>query len=116
MEAMSSYQQLRERAEERATGIEDEEKTISLQLSWCSMAAGAGDVLRRIEEVTKRLGIEGVQVKVVGCAGLCSWEPIMSVKIPGEKEVVYKLVTPERAELIILNHILRGIVIQPWLI
>lgn len=115
MTAMENYQELRQRVEKRIEAT-DNKVRIVLQLSKCSMAVGAGDVLERIEQVSRRLGLDNLDTKIVGCTGLCSKEPIMTVKSPGKEEVVYSKVTPDRAELIILNHVLRGVVIKPWVI
>ena len=57
-----------------------------------------------------------METRVVGCIGLCSQEPIMTVKLPGEKDVSYSRVTPDMAEAIIFNHVMKGKIIRSWLI
>jgi NADP-reducing hydrogenase subunit HndB len=115
MSALESYQKLRTMAEDRMTEREDK-NGVSLHLSWCSEAVGAKEVVRRIKTAALKHGLGDIRVKVVGCIGLCSHEPIMTVKLPGEKAVSYARVTPDMAEVIIQCHVMQGKIIKPWLI
>jgi NADP-reducing hydrogenase subunit HndB len=115
MSALKSYQRIRTMAETRIAERGDG-NGVSFQLSRCSEAVGAKEVARRIKTAALKYGLWNVRVKVVGCMGLCSHEPILTVKLPGEKAVSYSRVTPNMAEMIISHHVMQGKVIKPWLI
>lgn len=115
MQALENYAGMRKKAETRMLEQEDRGNVV-VQLSWCSTAVGAVEVARRIKAMALKYGLGNVETRVVGCIGLCSHEPIMTVKLPGEKEVSYSRVTPDMAEVIIYNHVMRGKIIRSWLI
>ncbi len=115
MSALESYRELRTMADNRMTK-QQEKSGVSLNISWCSEAVGAREVVRRIKQTALKYGLGNIEVRVVGCMGLCSHEPIMTVNQPGEKEVSYARVTPDMAEVIIRSHVLQGKIIRPWLI
>lgn len=90
---------------------------ITVHLGICGAAVGGKEVLQVLKEMVevRRLS-EEISVEVAGCIGLCSHEPIIRVAKPGMKETAYCLVTPDMAEAIFNQHIMHGVVIQPWLL
>jgi NADP-reducing hydrogenase subunit HndB len=103
MKGMDNYEVLNSRAKEKQKAKSDSEGIV-FQLSWCSTAVGAKEVLERINKVAKRLGISNIEVKSVGCKGLCSQEPTLEVKAPGHEPVLYSLVTADRVEEILMDY------------
>jgi|LSQX01.1.fsa_nt_gb NADP-reducing hydrogenase subunit HndB len=89
---------------------------IVLQYGICSIAAGAKDVLKTLQReilLNKNLNVE---LKLIGCIGLCSKEPLMDVSVEGMPNVTYCLVTPEKAAGILYHHILHKTIINEWVI
>ena len=74
-------------------------------MATCGIAAGARPVLNAfVEEVGKR-HLENVTVAQTGCIGMCQFEPIVEVTVPGKEKVTYAKVTPEKVA---------RIVVDPW--
>ncbi len=46
-----------------------------------------------------------VEVVATGCMGPCSRGPLVTVKMPGQEDVVYEKVTPEVAKEIVAKHV-----------
>ena len=77
-------------------------------MATCGIAAGARPVLNAfVEEVAKR-HLNGVTVTQTGCIGMCQFEPIVEVMMPGKDKVTYGKVTPEKVERIIVDHLVNG--------
>ncbi|MCQ2546670.1 MAG: NADH-quinone oxidoreductase subunit NuoF [Clostridia bacterium] len=75
----------------------------------CGISAGAIDVFEAMKaELAEKKDIENVQIIPCGCAGMCTYEPIVEVVVPGKKRVTYVHVTPAMAEEIMYKHILGG--------
>ena len=74
----------------------------------CGIAAGARPILNKfVEEVAKR-NIHNVKVTQTGCIGMCQYEPIAEVLVPGEEKVTYVQLTEEKVAKIIADHIVNG--------
>lgn len=73
-------------------------------------ASNSADVIKTFNEEVKKLNIENkVTVELTGCFGFCEKGPIVKVM---PENVFYIEVTPEKAKLIIENHILKGNIIE----
>lgn len=82
---------------------------IMVGMGTCGISAGARDVLNAMEEELDEKGDpENVQIIPCGCAGMCTYEPIVEVVEPGKKRVTYVHVTPEMASEIMYKHIFGG--------
>lgn len=95
---------------------EDNENMIHVvvQLSKCSQAVGAAEVLDALKLAVREESMENVAVDVTGCMGFCSLEPIITIRKFGKNPVVYCNVTPDRARIILSEYVYRDIVIMPW--
>ena len=77
-------------------------------MATCGIAAGARPVMTALlEEVSKR-NLSNVVVEQTGCIGVCKYEPIVEVYVPGEEKVTYVKMTPEKAVKIVTEHIVNG--------
>ena len=77
-------------------------------MATCGIAAGARPVLNAfVEEVAKR-GLKNVTVAQTGCIGMCQYEPIVEVFVPGKEKVTYVKLNPENVPEIVANHIVNG--------
>lgn len=91
--------------------------TIVVHLGICGASVGAKEVLQLLKKKNIEHQTEDkVQVEVAGCLGLCSHEPIIRVLKPGMKDTVYCYVTEDMAEVIFNQHVINGVVIQPWVL
>lgn len=77
-------------------------------MATCGIAAGARPVLNAfVEEVAKR-HLNGVTVTQTGCIGMCQFEPIVEVLVPGKEKVTYGKVTPDKVARIVTDHLVNG--------
>jgi (2Fe-2S) ferredoxin len=89
---------------------------IVVGMGTCGIASGARDTMLAIlDELRKRKKLD-VTVTETGCIGLCSHEPIVTVQIPGEPDVVYGKVDVNRARQIVLSHVINHQPIDEWII
>lgn len=89
---------------------------VVLRYGVCSIAVGAKDVLNTFQSELRQKNIVDVEVKLTGCIGLCSMEPLLDISMDGLPTVTYCLVTPEMVSGIVFHHILNKTIIQEWLI
>ena len=89
---------------------------IILRYGICSIAAGAKDVLKTFKQEIERKNISDVNIKLTGCIGLCSMEPLMDVAMEGMPTVTYCMVTPRKVSGIVFHHILNRTIVQEWVI
>ena len=61
---------------------------IKVGMSTCGMAAGAEAVFATLGQEVQARGLDA-RVARTGCAGMCSMEPLVEVKLPGEPAVMY---------------------------
>ena len=81
---------------------------IVVGMATCGIAAGARPVMNKfVEEITKR-NIQHVTVAQTGCIGMCQYEPIAEVMVPGKEKVTYVQLTEEKVAKIIVDHIVNG--------
>ncbi|MBE5768429.1 MAG: (2Fe-2S) ferredoxin domain-containing protein [Clostridiales bacterium] len=89
---------------------------IVVGMATCGIAAGARPVmLAFIEEVNKRK-LEGVTVSQTGCVGMCRYEPMVDVILPGQEKVTYIKLKPDMVARIVAEHIVNGKVVEEYTI
>lgn len=77
-------------------------------MATCGIAAGARPVLNAlVDEVAKR-HLNNVTVTQTGCIGMCQFEPIVEVMVPGKDKITYAKVTPEMVPRIVADHLVNG--------
>ena len=75
-------------------------------MATCGIAAGARPVLNAFtEEIAKRGLTETVSVTQTGCIGICQYEPVVEIEVPGEEKVTYVKVAPEMVSKIVNDHL-----------
>ena len=88
---------------------QDYRKTkITVHLGTCGLAAGAGKTLKALEKAVSSMKNDQVELVKSGCAGLCSGEPMITVKRPNETPVYYIHVDSESALKILDQHAING--------
>ncbi|MGE4567862.1 MAG: NAD(P)H-dependent oxidoreductase subunit E, partial [Bacteroidales bacterium] len=76
---------------------------IHLGMGSCCMASGSRDIYQQIEVACKELGIH-VDVKSVGCVGVCKKVPLIDVVTPEGNKVRYPNVKATEIKEILHNH------------
>ena len=87
---------------------ESEGTRIVVGMATCGIAAGARPVMSAfIDEIGKR-NMLNVVVAQTGCIGMCRYEPIVEVTLPGQEKVTYVHVKPEMVARIVSEHVVNG--------
>jgi NADH-quinone oxidoreductase subunit F len=90
------------------------EKTeILVGLGACGIAAGAQKTLQRLEEEIAARGLE-VELGIAGCMGRCYREPLVEVRRPGARPVVYRELTAERVARLLDEGLDSEAPIEEW--
>lgn len=118
MKSLAELQAIREKAkaqlnirEENTDGIR-----VLVGMATCGIAAGARPVLNAIvDEVAKR-GLSNVTVTQTGCIGICQYEPVVEVVVPGEEKVTYVKMNAEKARKIVNDHLVNNNVVAEYTI
>ncbi|MCX6277725.1 MAG: NAD(P)H-dependent oxidoreductase subunit E [Bacteroidetes bacterium] len=76
---------------------------IRVGLGSCCMASGSAEVKQALEETLAETGIQ-VNVKQVGCVGVCNQVPMMEIVKPGEVSVFYTKIKPGEVREALLSH------------
>lgn len=93
--------------DERVTGTPGK-KVIAVGMATCGIAAGARPVMNSFAKEIRTRGIKNVELKMTGCIGMCSLEPIAEVYDEDGTKTVYINLTEEKAAAIIKKHIIGG--------
>ncbi len=110
MKTLEELMALRDAAKAQMTTRDDSSEVtrIVVGMATCGIAAGARPVMNKfVEEIAKR-GLKNVTVAQTGCIGMCQYEPIAEILVPGEEKVTYVQLTEEKAAKIVLEHIVNG--------
>ena len=96
--------------------IEDSTKIrVVVGMATCGIAAGARPVLEALSEEIEKKGLtDKVAVSQTGCIGLCQFEPIVDVFVPGQDKVTYIKMTAEKALEVIEKHIIGGEIVTDY--
>ena len=85
-------------------------------LATCGIAMGARPVLNTFTEEVARRGLSGIMVTQTGCIGICKYEPVVEVFVPGQEKVTYVHMTPEKAARVVAEHLVGGHVVTEYTI
>jgi NADP-reducing hydrogenase subunit HndB len=116
MKSLAELKAIRDRMQSQINIREDDPNHIRVVvgLATCGIASGARPVLNRLAELVQEKNLDKVTVTQTGCIGLCQYEPIVEVFEPGKEKVTYVKMTPEKAEEITEQHLVRGIVLKKY--
>lgn len=82
---------------------------IVVGMATCGIASGARPVLNKLSSlIQEKELIKTVQVTQTGCIGLCQYEPIVEVYVPGQEKITYIKMTPDKAAEVVEKHIIGG--------
>jgi len=87
---------------------------ITVHMGTCGIAAGAGKVLKALQDEFDKTSSEGIILTTSGCAGMCCLEPMLTVELKGEAPVKYASLDDEKALQIFNEHILEGKIVEDY--
>ena len=119
MKTLQELKEIRDRMQKQmnlreASGSSDIRVVVGM--ATCGIAAGARSVLNRLNEEVQKRNLRHVKVIQTGCIGMCRFEPIVEVYIPGQEKVTYVKVTENDASKIVSDHIVNGNVVRELLV
>ena len=86
-------------------------------MATCGIAAGARPVLNAfVDEIAKRGLTDDIVVTQTGCIGICQYEPVVEIEIPGEEKVTYVKMSPERVIKVVNDHLVNKNVVTEFTI
>ncbi len=100
-------------------GSDLHELTIRVCMGTGGLAAGSQEV---IDEFHRQLGAKKIKVSIIkkcvnktGCRGFCAKDVLVDVIRNGKTET-YQLITPDKVERIVEEHIIKGQPVKEWLV
>ena len=110
MNTLAELMALRDAAKANLTARDDstEITRVVVGMATCGIAAGARPVMNKFVEETAKRNLTNVTVAQTGCIGMCQYEPIAEVMVPGQEKVTYVQLTEEKVAKIIVDHIVNG--------
>ena len=118
MKSLAELKAIKEKAQAQMTARENNDDGIRVLvgMATCGIAAGARPILNKfVEEVAKR-NIHNVKVTQTGCIGICQYEPVVEVVVPGQEKVTYVKMTAEKAAEVVNLHLVGGNVVTKYVI
>ncbi len=115
LKSIADLQQIREQAQHDLKIRTETGTKIIVGMGTCGIAVGARDTLHAILAELQKQGIDA-HVTTVGCIGSCSKEPLVDIEQAGKPRVTYCNVHPDMVPRIIEEHLIRGHVVQEWVL
>ena len=111
MKSLAELKAIRDRMQGEVNMREDDSSNhirVVVGMATCGIASGARPVLNKLAEDVQAKHLDNVVVTQTGCIGLCQYEPIVEVYEPGKEKVTYIKMTPEKADEVVEQHLIRG--------
>ena len=119
MKSLAELKAIRDRAQAELQMRQENPNAarVMVGMATCGIAAGARPVLNAfVEEIAKRGLTNDITVTQTGCIGICQYEPVVEVEIPGEEKVTYVKMTPEKAVKVVNDHLVNHNVVTEYTI
>ena len=118
MKSLADLQALRDKAKNEM-GIRSDAPDnvrIVVGMATCGIAAGARPVLTAINEEVAKRNLKNVTVAQTGCIGICQYEPVVEVFVPGQEKTTYVKMDSDKAVKMVVDHIVNGNVVGEYTI
>jgi NADP-reducing hydrogenase subunit HndB len=109
---MSKFKSPEELLSYKGESLKKKKISILVGMGTCGIAAGAKKVYDIFLDEIKNKDLRDVEVKQVGCLGLCFSEPNIEIQIDGMPDVLYGKIDEELARQIIKQHVIRGVILD----
>ena len=118
MKSLAELQAIRDKAKAQLNMRQDNPDAIRVLvgMATCGIAAGARPVLNAFTEEIAKRGLTNVTVTQTGCIGICQFEPVVEIEVPGEDKVTYVKMTPEKVAKVVNDHIVNKNVVNEYTI
>lgn len=118
MKTLAELAAIKEKMKDKVAIREGNASTrIVVGMATCGIAAGARPVLNSFVEEINREGLfETVTVTQTGCIGICQYEPVVEVYMPGSDKVTYVKMTADKAKRVVAEHIKGGKIVAEYTI
>ena len=116
MKSLEELRAIRERMQGKV-GMRSEDASqikIVVGMATCGIASGARPVLNVLADEVQKRGLSNVVVTQTGCIGLCQYEPVIEVYVPGNEKVTYTKMNVDKAIEMLEQHIIRGNVLGKY--
>ncbi len=116
MKSLAELQAIKERTLKNMTARNDSEDAtrVVVGMATCGIAAGARPVMTAFTEEIARRSLKGVTVSQTGCIGMCQYEPIVEVFVPGQEKVTYVQMTVDKVARVVNDHIVNGNIVTEF--
>lgn len=91
-----------------ARDTSDDSIRVIVGMATCGIAAGARPVLTAFTNEVAERELHKVVISQTGCIGICQYEPVVEVIIPGEEKVTYVHMSADKVSRVISEHIVGG--------
>lgn len=117
MKSLDELKKIREGAKKNLE-LRDSEKSIRVVvgMATCGISAGARPVLQAFIEESQIRNLNDVKVVQTGCIGMCSYEPIVEVTMPGREKVTYVNMDVNKSKRVVAEHLVNGNVVKEYTI
>ncbi|MDL2248718.1 (2Fe-2S) ferredoxin domain-containing protein [Tyzzerella sp. OttesenSCG-928-J15] len=118
MKSLAELQALRDKMKDQMGIRSDEPDNIRIVvgMATCGIAAGARPVLSAITEEVAKRNLQNVTVAQTGCIGICQYEPVVEVFVPGKEKVTYVKMDKDKAVKMVVDHVVNGNVVSEYTI
>ena len=118
MKSLAELQALRDEMKDKMGIRADAPDNIRIVvgMATCGIAAGARPVLTAINEEVAKRNLQNVTVAQTGCIGICQYEPVVEVFVPGKEKITYVKMDSEKAVKMVVDHIVNGNVVSEYII
>lgn len=119
MKSISELEQIRKETLERIN-LRREDKAnevrVVVGMATCGIAAGARPVMMAFMTEASKRGLSHVTVSQTGCIGMCRFEPMADVYMPGQGKVTYVNLDENKVRRIVVDHIVNGLPVTEFTI
>jgi NADH:ubiquinone oxidoreductase subunit F (NADH-binding)/(2Fe-2S) ferredoxin len=93
----------------------EQQAYIYVHMGTCGTASGAMGVLTALRnKIIEEKATKDVKIITTGCAGICSQEPLVTVKTPGKEPVIYKQMDENKIIQVFESHVKNQNVIKDY--
>lgn len=118
MKSLAELQAIRDKAKFELNMRQENPNAIRVLvgMATCGIAAGARPVLNAFTEEIAKRNLQDVTITQTGCIGICQFEPVVEIEIPGQDKVTYVKMTPEKVAKVVNDHIVNRNVVTEYTI
>ncbi len=117
MKSISELEQIRKATLERINLRREDkgsEVRVVVGMATCGIAAGARPVMMAFMTEANKRGLSQVTVSQTGCIGMCRFEPMADVYLPGQEKVTYVNLDEGKVRRIVVDHIVNGLPVSEF--